>query len=92
VPTSISQPLSRSEIESQIREFVWTSFLVDAGIDDVANNDDLFQLLDSLQVLRLVLHLKATYGVHVADDELAAENLGTIENVARFVDRKRAAA
>jgi acyl carrier protein len=90
VPTS-SQPSTQSDIESQLHEFVATSFLADAGTV-FENSDDLFQLLDSLQVLRLILHLKATYGVHVADEELAVENLGTIENVARFVDRKRAEA
>jgi acyl carrier protein len=83
--------MNENEIADQVREFIWASFLADAQIDELHNNDDLFQLLDSLQVLRLVVQLESLFGVKVADYELAPENLGSVEKIAAFVCRKCAA-
>jgi acyl carrier protein len=80
--------VSVAEIEAQVREFVWSSFLADSGISTFRNSDDLFDLLDSLQVLRLVVQLERLFGVKVADYELAHENLGSVQKVAAFVARK----
>ena len=80
--------MSVAEIEAQIRQFVWTTFLEETETKTFQNSDDLFQLLDSLQVLRLVVQLESLFGVKVADDELAHENLGSVEKVAAFVARK----
>jgi acyl carrier protein len=78
-----------AEIEGQLREFVLTSFLTDTPAEEFHNGDDLFQLLDSLQLLRMVMQLEVLFGIKVADHELAAENLGSIAKVAAFVVRKR---
>jgi acyl carrier protein len=75
-------------IENQLREFVLASFLAETPAEEFRNTDDLFQLLDSLQLLRLVMQLEALFGIKVADHELAAENLGSIAKVAAFVARK----
>ena len=80
--------MSVVEIESQVREFIWTSFLAETGTITLENSDDLFQLLDSLQVLRLVVQLETLFGVKVADHELSHANLGSVEKVAAFVSRK----
>jgi acyl carrier protein len=78
-----------AEIEGRVREVILSSFLPEAAPGALSNTDDLLALLDSLQVLRLVQHLEALYGVQVTDDELTAENLGSVEKMAAFVARKR---
>ena len=80
--------MSIAKIEAQVREFVWASFLADSGISTFRNSDDLFELLDSLQVLRLVVQLERAFGVKVADYELAHENLGSVQKGAAIVARK----
>jgi acyl carrier protein len=78
-----------AEVEGQVRQIILSSFLPETAPEALGNSDDLLALLDSLQVLRLVQHLEALYGVQVTDDELTAENLGSVEKMAVFVARKR---
>jgi acyl carrier protein len=76
-------------IEDDLRQYVATSFLTEAQADDLQSDTDLFALLDSLQVLRLVVALETAFGFKVGDGELSPENLSTVERIAQFVARKR---
>jgi len=76
-------------VEDRVRQVILSSFLPETVPEAFHNTDDLFALLDSLQVLRLVQHLEALFGVQVTDDELTADNLGSVEKMAAFVARKR---
>jgi acyl carrier protein len=80
-----------ARIEEQVRGFVAESFLPD-GAEPPGADDDLFALLDSLQILRLVVWAEERFGVKVADEDLTAENLGTPGRVAAFVGRRVAVA
>ena len=80
-----------AQIEEQVRRFVAESFLPD-GAEPPAAGDDLFALLDSLQVLRLVVWVEERFGVAVGDGDLTADNLGSADRVAAFVARRAAPA
>jgi acyl carrier protein len=80
--------MTTTEIEERVRQFVLGSFLVDTPPESFQNSDDLFLLLDSLQILRLVVQLEALFGVKVQQQELSAENLSSVQKVAAFVVRK----
>jgi acyl carrier protein len=58
---------------------------------ELADDDDLLLLLDSLHLLRMVLELESRYGVSIDNSELTPENLGTVSRISAFVDRKRSA-
>jgi acyl carrier protein len=77
-----------AEIEEQVKRIILRSFLPETAPEALGSSDDLFALLDSLQVLRLVQHLEAKFGIQVTDDELTADNLGSVEKMAAFVARK----
>jgi acyl carrier protein len=79
-----------AQIEDDVRRFVAESFLPD-GAEPPGAADDLFALLDSLQVLRLVVWVEERFGVKVGDEDLTAENLGTPGRVAAFVAGRLAA-
>jgi acyl carrier protein len=76
-------------IEDDVRQYIACSFLTETQADDLRSDTDLFALLDSLQVLRLVVALETTFGFKVGDGELSPENLSTVERIAQFVARKR---
>jgi len=76
-------------IEKTIRQYIEGSFLDDEQAVDLRNDDDLLLVLDSLQVLRMLMDLEAEYSIKVEHSELTPENLGTIERLATFIDRKR---
>jgi len=76
-------------IDDDVRQYIASSFLTEAQADDLRSDTDLFALLDSLQVLRLVVALETAFGFKVGDGELSPENLSTIERIGQFVARKR---
>jgi len=73
-----------AEIEDRVGRFVAGSFLAD-GAGAPGRDEDLFALLDSLQVLRLVVWIEEQFGVKVGDADLTADNLGTVARVAAFI-------
>jgi len=50
------------------------------------------QVLDSLDMLRLVSLLEERLGVTVRDEDLVLANFGSIEKIAAYVDARRSAA
>jgi len=83
--------MSQTEIADRVRQFVLSTFLVDTPAESFTNNDDLFLLLDSLQILRLVMQLESSFGIKVQPQELSADNLSTVQKIAAFVARKGSA-
>jgi acyl carrier protein len=85
MPTNVN---SISEIEDRIRNSIVSSFLDEEQAGAFRNDDDLLQILDSLQILRLLVELESHYQFKVDNSELLPENLATVEKLAAFVTRK----
>ena len=79
-----------TDIAQAIGDSIYRSFLADSG-QSLSPNDDLLTVLDSLQVLRLLMDLEAKYSIKIENSELSPENLGTIESLAAFIAKKRQA-
>ena len=72
-----------------VRKFVVDNFLFGDG--QQLHKDTSFLengIIDSTGVLELITFLEETYGINIADDELVPENLDSLQNVTRFVERK----
>ena len=90
-----------TDIEETIHNYIQSSFLADGqstgvgsgnSADGLGTNDDLLAILDSLQILRMLLDLEAEYSIKVENSELTPDNLGTISRLASFIAKKRQAA
>ena len=80
-----------ASLAEELRRFIDETFLFGVHVD--YTDEDSFiehSIIDSTGVLELIAHLETTYGLTVADDDLTPENLDSISNLVRFVDRKRA--
>lgn len=79
------------ETKARIRQFILDNFYVE---DPSALKDDSLLLeagiIDSTGVLELVTFLEGTYGIHVEDAEMLAENFNSIDRIAAFLGRKKA--
>lgn len=79
------------ETKGRIRQFILENFYVE---DPSALKDESLLLeagiIDSTGVLELVSFLEGTWGVHVEDAEMLAENFDSIERIAAFLARKGA--
>jgi acyl carrier protein len=80
-------------IDEELHEFIRENFLF--GQDDVTlQNPDSFLdrgIIDSTGVLELVMFVQQTYQIHVDDEDLIPANLDSIDNLVRYIERKREA-
>jgi len=77
-----------TEVEELVKSYIVTSLTARKHGETLRESDDLLMILDSLQVLRLVIYLETTFAFKVPDDEITPENLGSVETVAALVLRK----
>jgi acyl carrier protein len=80
--------MTAQSIADQVRTYIIDSFLDAKQGTSLRNDTDLLGLLDSLQLLRMVVHLEASFGIKVDDSELTAENLASVQQIASFLARK----
>jgi len=85
----MSASLTLEQLCLDVRDFIADSFLKNRDRASLAIDDDLLTVLNSLQLLRMVLELESRYAVSIDNSELTPENLGTVERVARFITAKR---
>jgi acyl carrier protein len=81
------------ELKTRIRSFVLENFYV-ADPAQVPDSGSLLEqgIIDSTGVLEIIGFLETTFGIAVEDEEMIPANLDSIEGIARFVERKQAAA
>ena len=77
--------------EQQVRGYLVDNFLFgdDGGL---TSSQSLLAsgVIDSTGVMELVMFLQKTFEIEIADQDLVPDNLDTIENISRFVNRKLA--
>ena len=78
----------------QIRDFIIANFLFGQQGTSLADDQSFLDtgIIDSTGVLELVSFLEQQFAITVDDRELLPENLDSVDNVTRFVERKLAAA
>jgi len=78
-------------VESKIRAYVTENFLfgdtTQIGVDDSFLDKG---IIDSTGILEIVMFLEEEFAVKVADSEMLPENLDSIGNIVRFLERKAA--
>lgn len=79
-------------MDTEIRQFLATNFFLGDDPSSLQGSTSLIEagVIDSTGVLELVGFLEETYDIRIGDDDLVPENLDTIDNIVRFVERKRA--
>lgn len=82
--------LMSKSIEQTIRDYLTTSFLDEQQAVKLRDDDDLLKVLDSLQVLRMLMDLEAKFSFQVDPSEFTPENLGSVRRLADFISRKLA--
>lgn len=82
------------DAQQAIRQFIVDNFLFGDGsaAPDVDQALVKTGVIDSTGILEIVTFLETEWSVQTADEELAAENFGSIGAIARFVAQKTAAA
>jgi acyl carrier protein len=82
--------MQTTDIELEIRTFLVDNFLL--GRKEKLRDDEplLGNVVDSTGVVELVVFLQERFDISVDDDEVIAENLGSVRNAVAFIEKKLA--
>lgn len=75
-------------VETTLRRHLADPSLLGPGAASVGAEDNLFDLIDSLQMLRMVAHLEKLFRIEIDDCEMAPMNLRSINSLTELVRRK----
>ena len=81
-------------IKEEVRQYILSEFLPGEKPSNLLDSTKLRTsgVLDSLATLKLVTFVEDRFGIEMEAHETGVENFDTIEDIAAFVGRKRAAA
>ncbi|MGC9057397.1 MAG: acyl carrier protein [Candidatus Saccharicenans sp.] len=79
-------------IKDEVRKFIVEKFLFNCT-DQLDDNMSLIETntVDSVGILEIVSFIESRFNLKVEDEELTAENLDSINKIARFIERKQGA-
>jgi len=79
-------------IEQTIKNFITENFLVDGDTNQLDNNQSFLEsgIIDSTGMLELVSFVEEQYTIKIEDEELIPDNLDSVNNVVRFINKKLA--
>ena len=74
-----------TDIERETRDFLTSTFL--SGRSEQLRNEDVLlgNVIDSMGVLELVGFLERTFAIIVPDEDVVAENLGSINSITTYI-------
>jgi acyl carrier protein len=75
----------------ELRKYILETFLFTSDDGALADDDSFLDkgIIDSTGILELIMFLEEHYGISVTDEEMLPENLDSVTNLVRFVERKR---
>lgn len=78
-------------MRDNLRRFIFENFLFGEPDDSLGNNDSFLEkgIIDSTGVLELVAFVEENFGLKIEDEELVPENLDSINNLIRFIEKKK---
>ena len=77
-----------TNVQQILRDYIVDRYLSPDDADSFSDDDDLLAMLDSLQVLRLLIDMERQFSIHVDNSELTPDNLGTVNKLANFIEQK----
>lgn len=85
---------NETEIKQQIREFVIENFLMGDAASMLKDGESFLETgtIDSTGVLEVVTFLESNFDIKVEDRDLIPENLDSVNNLAKYVMRRKNAA
>jgi len=83
-----------ADVRTEIRAYVEENFLYLHPNTTLADSDQFLTLgiVDSLSFVELVEEIQDRYGIAIEDVEITEENLGSIDAIGAFVEKKRSPA
>ena len=75
--------------KKQVRNYLVSACFLDEQGTNLQDDDDLLLILNSLQLLRMVMEIELMFSITIDNSEMSPENLGTVSRIAEFVEDKQ---
>ena len=76
-------------MKQDIKDYVCSDLLMDDGVTiDDDENLLITGILDSLALMRLVMHLEDSYSLEIPPQDITLENFGSVTNIAGYLTNK----
>ncbi len=78
------------QVKQSVKSYILENVLYGAGEDTLSYEDSFLEkgLIDSTGIMEIVIFIEEEYGFSIYDEELIPENLDSINNLSRFINRK----
>lgn len=82
-----------TDIKQQVRSYILDNFLMGGDRTGLGDDDSFLEqrVLDSTGFIELVTFLEVCFAIRIEDEEMIPENLDSLNSIAGYVSRKRAA-
>ena len=83
-------PIDQSAVKDELRQFIIDNFMVGNEDEDISDSDSFMEkgIVDSTGVLELASFVEEKYEFSIEDDEMLPENLDSIDNLSKFIEKK----
>lgn len=75
------------DIEEELQKHLAQRIFPESDASRLGLDDDLLELLDSIELVRVVAQIETTYGIEVEDHEMHPQNLGSVRKLADMIGR-----
>jgi acyl carrier protein len=77
-------------VESSIRSYVLENYLFTDDQSELNSDDSFLEkgIIDSTGVLEIILFLEEEFAVNVSPQEMVPENLDSVTNIVKFIEKK----
>ncbi len=78
------------QVKQSVKSYILENVLYGAGEDTLSYEDSFLEkgLIDSTGIMEIVSFIEEEYSFSIYDEELIPENLDSINNLSRFINRK----
>lgn len=80
----------KEKVKEKVRKYIEENFLIGRNPSSLKDSDSLLEqgVIDSTGVLEIVGLLEEIFCLHIEDEDIIPENLGSIDAIVAFVNRK----
>jgi acyl carrier protein len=77
-------------IMEDLEKYLLSEMAVDRDKKSLASDEDLLEqgIIDSLGIMKLILHMESAFGIKISDDDVVPENFQRLNSMVKFVENK----
>jgi len=78
-------------VEQKVREYILENYLFTDDQSTLKNEDSFLEkgIIDSTGILEVIYFIEEDFAIKVSDEEMVPENLDSVNNIVKFIEKKQ---